>query len=62
MFRKSCQRLSYFLLTGSILFQSCAVNSDDLQNAAANSVEIFILDVFTIFLAEVITTAFNLPA
>lgn len=61
MFRKSWQRLSYFLLSGSILFQSCAVSSDDVQNAAANSVEIFLSDVFAIALAQFITTAFNVP-
>ena len=61
MFRKSCQRLSYFLLTGSILLQSCVVSSDDVQNAVANSVEVFISDVFAIALAQFITTAFNLP-
>ena len=62
MFRKSYRRLSYFLLTGSMLFQTCVVSSDDVQNAAANSVEIFLSDVFAIALAQFITIAFDVPA
>ncbi len=62
MFRKTCRRLGYALLTGSIFYQGCALNTDDLQLAAANSTQNFLSDLFTIWLTSLIDAAFNVPA
>ncbi len=62
MFRKTYRRLGYALITGSILYQGCALNSDDLQLAAANSTQDFLSDLFTIALSTWINAAFNVSA
>ena len=59
MFRKAYRRLGYALITGSIMYQGCALNSDDLQLAAANSMQNFLADLFTIALTSWIDAAFN---
>ena len=59
MFRKAYRRLGYTLITGSIMYQGCALNSDDLQLAAANSTQNFLADLFTIALTSWIDAAFN---
>ena len=61
MFRKVLRRIGSTLVTGSILFQGCAVNSDDLQTAAANSVQLFLSDLFSIALTQLLNAAFNVP-
>ena len=62
MFRKTYRRLGYALITGSILYQGCALNSDDLQLAAANSTQNFLSDLFAIALTTWIDAAFNISA
>ncbi len=62
MFRKASRRLGYALITGSVLYQGCALNSDDLQLAAANSTQDFLSDLFAIVLTTWIDAAFNVPA
>ena len=62
MFRKTHRRLGYALISGSILYQGCALNSDDLQLAAANSTQDFLSDLFTIALTTWINAAFNVSA
>ena len=62
MFGKLCKRLGYALVTGSILIQGCSVSDDDLQIAAANSVESFLSDLFSIALSQWINAAFNVPS
>ena len=59
MFRKTCRRLGYALITGSIMYQGCALNTDDLQLAAANSTQNFLADLFAIALTSWIDAAFN---
>ncbi len=61
MFRKVSKRLGFVLVTGSILFQGCIVNNDDLQLAAANSVQSFLSDLFAVALTQWINAAFNVP-
>ena len=62
MFRRAFRRLGYALITGSILYQGCALNSDDLQLAAANSTQNFLSDLFAIALTTWIDVLFNVPA
>ena len=61
MFRKTYRRLGYALISGSMLYQGCALNNDDLQLAAANSTQDFLADLFTIALTTWINAAFNVP-
>ncbi len=44
------------------MYQGCALNSDDLQLAAANSTQNFLSDLFAIWLTSLIDAAFNVPA
>ncbi len=62
MFRKTFRRLGYALISGSMLYQGCALSGDDLQLAAANSTQNFLSDLFTIALTSWIDAAFNVPA
>jgi hypothetical protein len=50
------------LLGGGLLLQSCPVNSDDVQEAAASSAEIFLTDLFNILLNQLLETAFDVAA
>ncbi len=59
MFRKAYRRLGYALITGSILYQGCALNSDDLQLAAANSVQDLLSGLFATALTTWIDAVFN---
>ena len=61
MFRKVLRRIGSALVTGSILFQGCAVNGDDVQTAVAGSVELFLSDLFSIALTQWLDAAFNVP-
>ncbi len=62
MFRKMFRRLGFAVLTGSILFQGCAVSGDELQTAAANSVQTFLSDLFSIALTQWVDAVFNVSS
>lgn len=59
MLVKTIRRLGFALVTGSVLLQSCAIGSDEVQLAAANSVESFFTALFSSALAQWVDAAFN---
>lgn len=53
------KRIGGLFLAGASLLQGCPLSADDIQVAAAGSVELFLTDLFTTAITEWIDVAFD---